>query len=137
MSIFLRRWPDALWPSENSIESHMVIYCSAIKLKILIKCSFSQGTSSGTQCLSQAATPNTVNSRERVLMTVPSFSTQLSADSVSEHVQYVLLLVGPTPHLQFSAGRQGGGGTLLSPRCKLVAYKKLHLSKIFNFIALQ
>ena len=32
MSIFLRRWPDALRPSENSIESHMVSYCSAIKV---------------------------------------------------------------------------------------------------------
>ena len=32
MSIFLRRWPDALWPSENSIESHMVSYCSVIKV---------------------------------------------------------------------------------------------------------
>ena len=31
MSIFLRRWPDALRPSENSIQSHMVSYCSAIK----------------------------------------------------------------------------------------------------------
>ena len=37
MSIFLRRWPDALWPSENSIESHMVSYCSAIKTDILHK----------------------------------------------------------------------------------------------------
>ena len=31
MSIFLRCWPDALRPSENSIQSHMVSYCSAIK----------------------------------------------------------------------------------------------------------
>ena len=36
MSIFLRRWPDALRPSENSIESHMVSYCSAIKLPSFI-----------------------------------------------------------------------------------------------------
>ena len=35
MSIFLRRWPDALRPSENSIQSHMVSYCSGIKMNIL------------------------------------------------------------------------------------------------------
>ena len=34
---FLRRWPDALGPSENSIQSHMVSYCSAIKFQILGK----------------------------------------------------------------------------------------------------
>ena len=38
MSIFLRRWPDALRPSENSIQSHMVSYCSVIKCEILVDC---------------------------------------------------------------------------------------------------
>ena len=37
MSIFLRHWPDALWASENSNQSHMVSYCSAIKATITIR----------------------------------------------------------------------------------------------------
>ena len=36
MSIFLRCWPDALRPSENSIQSHTVSYCSAIKVILQI-----------------------------------------------------------------------------------------------------
>ena len=34
MSIFLRRWPDALRPSKNSIQSQMVSYRSVIKAEI-------------------------------------------------------------------------------------------------------
>ena len=81
-------------------------------------------------------TPHGQLSKKKSSNDRPGISTQLLVIRCVSMRRTSSLLAPPLSY-NFQQGGRGGGGLSWVPDGKLVAYKKQHLIKIFNFITLQ